>query len=147
MRRPLAVAAGVVLLLAAACSSDQASLDAEDRAACSGYHELVNAWSTDYGAELGAVGQAAAAGDEGRQETAVAVVRELFTEAATEMRAEAEQTSHDELSEALSEAADGLDEIADQIETYDDVTAAPQMMSEGQFATAGEQVSALCAAS
>jgi O-antigen/teichoic acid export membrane protein len=34
------------------------SLAAGDHAACQEYHQLVNDWSTDYGAELGAVGQA-----------------------------------------------------------------------------------------
>lgn len=137
-----AVAAGVL----AACSTDP---DPESqtgvREACQEYHQVLNQWSAGYGAELGAVGQAAAAGDERRQETAVVVVRELFTSTADQLRDQAGQTAHEELAGALAEAADGLTEIAGQIRTYDDVRNAPELMSSGQFAQAGGRVSAICA--
>ncbi|QSB16074.1 hypothetical protein JQS43_07145 [Natronosporangium hydrolyticum] len=145
MRRPLLAVAGAVILLASACGSDPGSLSSDDESACQEYYQVINAWSKDYGAEMGAVGQAVAAGDEDRQETAVAVVRELFADMAGDLREQSDGTDDQELAEALGEAADGLDEIAGQIETYDDVTAAPELMSNGQFAEAGQRVSDRCA--
>lgn len=148
MRRPiLAAAAGAALLLTgAACGSDSdEALDPDSREVCQAYHQLVNNWSVDYGAEMGAVGQAAAAGDEERQETSVAVVRDLFATTASQMRSQADRTSHEELTDALNDAAEGLAAIASDIETYDDVTTAPEYMSSGDFAAAGGRVSSICA--
>jgi hypothetical protein len=149
MRRTLiaGLAAGPLLLAgAAACGgSDDSPPDPDVVAACDEYQRLVNQWSVDYGAEIGAVAQAGAAGDEEREDTAVAVVRELFQTTADGMREQSESTSDEELSEALGEAADGLTDIAGQIETYDDVAAAPELMADGQFAEGGERVSNLCA--
>jgi hypothetical protein len=147
MRRHLALtAAAFALLAAAACSSDpddEPSADVVE--ACNQYHQLVNQWAIDYGAEIGAVEEAAAAGDEARKETAVAVVRDLFVTTADDLRAQAGNTSDEELATAMTDAADGLAEIADQIQTYEDVADAPEMMSSGQFADGGERVSNLCA--
>jgi hypothetical protein len=150
MRRTLiaGLAAGPLLLAgAAACGgdSDDSPPAPDVVAACDEYQRLVNQWGVDYGAEVGAVAQAGAAGDEEREETAVAVVRELFQTTADGLREQSGSTSDEELSEALGEAADGLTDIAGQIETYDDVQAAPELMSEGQFAEGGERVSSLCA--
>lgn len=150
MRRTLiaGLAAGPLLLAgAAACGggSDDAPPDPDVVAACDEYHRLVNQWGVDYGAEVGAVAQAAAAGDEEREETAVAVVRELFQTTADGLREQSGSSSDEELSEALGEAADGLTDIAGQIETYDDVAAAPELMAEGQFAEGGARVSTICA--
>lgn len=130
----------------AACSTDpDRGSPAGVREACQEYHQLLNQWSAGYGAELGAVGQATAAGDVARQETAVVVVRELFASTAEQLREQADRTAHEELGGALTDAADGLAEIAGQIRTYDDVTSAPELMSSGQFAAAGGRVSAICA--
>lgn len=148
MRRVVTSALGAAVLLAgaAACSSPPAGAEDPDAvAACAEYNRLVNQWSVDYGAEIAAVAQADAAGDEGREETAVQVVRELFESTSDQLREQADGTSDAELSEALTEAADGLAEIAGQIETYDDVRKAPDLMSDGQFASGGERVSDLCA--
>jgi hypothetical protein len=147
MRRFATTAVGFVLLLgAAACGSDQDDAPAADVvAACNEYNNLVNQWAIDYGAEIGAVEEAAAAGDEARRETAVPVVRDLFVTTADSLREQAGSTSDEELAEAMNEAADGLAEIADQIETYEDVSNAPELMSTGQFAEGGERVSSLCA--
>lgn len=149
MRRILiaGLAAGSLLLAGTACGSDSPDdpPDPDVVEACNEYHRLVNQWSVDYGAEIGAVAQAAAAGDEAREETAVAVVRDLFQNTATGLREQSESTSDEELAEALGEAADGLTGIADQIETYDDVAAAPDLMADGQFAEGGARVSNLCA--
>lgn len=144
-RLAAALAAGA-MLLTGACTTDQdRPAQAGVRESCQEYHRLINGWSVAYGAEMGAVGQAAAAGDQGRQDTAVAVVRELFVTTADGLRAEAGRTSDAELSDALAEAAAGLAEIAAQVETYEDVTGAPAMMSTGRFADGGERVSAICA--
>jgi hypothetical protein len=144
----LAGAAGLAGLTAA-CTSDR---DADPgrpavsvRESCADYTRLFNQWSVAYGAELGAVGQAAAAGDRQRQETAVPVVRELFLTTAEELHGQAGRAADQELAGALTEAADGLVEIAEQIETYDDVTEAPALMSTGRFEAGGERVSAICA--
>lgn len=146
MRRPLLAAGAVLLLITAGCGGDPDPLTAEDRAACQEFTQVINDWGVDYGAEMGAVGQAVAAGDEARQDTAVPVVRELFSASAERLRTGADRAEDEELAEALGQAADGLAEIADQIETYDDVTAAPELMSDGAFAAAGERVSTRCAA-
>jgi hypothetical protein len=145
MRRHLVAAAlgGALALALSACGSD--AQDAADVDVCNQYNNLISRWSTDYGAEMGAVGQADAAGDEQRRETAVPVVRELYQSMASDMRAQAARATNEELADALNDAADGLDEIAGQIETYEDVEAAPDMMSEGTFADAGQRVSEICA--
>lgn len=144
---PTAAGAAVLLLLAAAaCSSDSNDAPAgEVVEACNQYNTVVNQWAIDYGAEIGAVEEAAAAGDEARRETSVAVVRELFTDTADSLRSQADITSHEELAEAMAEAADGLAEIGGQIETYEDVANAPEMMRSGPFAESGERVSTICA--
>lgn len=147
MRRLALTAAGALLLLAAAaCSDDQDGAPAADVVeACNQYNNLVNQWAIDYGAEIGAVEEAAAAGDDARKETSVAVVRELFVSTADDLRAHAGATSDQDLADAMTQAADGLAEIGDQIETYEDVANAPELMSSGQFAEGGERVSSLCA--
>lgn len=146
MRRHLAAPAlGVALLLAGtACGGPDDAPDTDVVGACNGYNQLLNEWSTGYGAEMGAVGQASAAGDEARQETAVPVVRELFVTIAEGLREQAGATSHEELADALNQAADGLVEISEQIDSYEDVTAAPEMMSRGAFAEGGERVGDIC---
>ena len=145
----LAGAAGLAGLTAACTGDGDADLDrpgaASVRESCADYTRLFNQWSVAYGAELGAVGQAAAAGDRQRQETAVPVVRELFLSTAEELRGQAGRAADQELAGALTEAADGLVEIAEQIETYDDVAEAPALMSTGRFEAGGERVSAICA--
>jgi hypothetical protein len=145
MRRHLAAAAlgGALALAMSACGSD--APNSADVDVCNQYNNLISRWSTDYGAEMGAVGQADAAGDEQRRETAVPVVREMYQTMASDMRAQAGRATNDDLADALNDAADGLDEIAGQIETYEDVEAAPDMMSEGTFADAGQRVSEICA--
>jgi hypothetical protein len=149
MHRPLTAAAAVlavVALLAGSCTRGaDRSAGPGVLEACLEYHRLLNQWSAGYGAELGAVGQAVAAGDPRRRETAVAVVRELFTSAADGLREQAGRTADQELAGALTEAADGLAEIAGQIRSYDDVTGAPALMSSGRFARGGERVSEICA--
>jgi hypothetical protein len=147
MRRLATTAAGVALLLAAAaCSSDSNDPPAADVVeACNAYNNVVNQWAIDYGAEIGAVEEAAAAGDEARKQTAVAVIRDLFTTTADNLREQAGTTSNTELADALTTSADGLVDIAGQIETYEDVANAPELMSTGQFAEGGEQVSSICA--
>lgn len=146
MRRQLfAAVAGVALLWAGVgCGGGSTSLGPEARDACREYQRVLNEWGSGYGAELGAVGQAVAAGDQARQETAVEVVRQLYRDAAAQLREQAERASHGELTQALTGAADGLEELAAGIETYEDVTAAPERMSRGRFAERGERVSALC---
>ena len=57
----------------------------------------------------------------------------------------AEATTDREMADAMSQAADGLEEISGQIETYEDVTNAPEWMSSGEFAEGGERISNLCA--
>jgi hypothetical protein len=138
---------GAALVAVAACSEPETaeSPPADVVEACNQYNNLVNQWSTDYGAEIGAVEAAAAAGDEARRETSVAVVRELFVSTANGMRDQAGSTSDAELSGAMTQAADGLQEIADQIETYEDVQNAPEMMSTGTFADGGQRVNTICA--
>jgi hypothetical protein len=140
-------AAGAALLLVAtACSDDpDDGPSSETVEACTQYNTVVNEWAISYGAEIGAVEEAAAAGDEERRETSVAVVRELFITTADDLRTQAGATSDQELAEAMTQAADGLAEIGGQIETYEDVTNAPEAMSSGQFAEGGERVSSLCA--
>lgn len=149
MRRlATATAAGAALvLLATACSggSDDGGQASEMADACAQYNTVVNQWAIDYGAEIGAVEEAAAAGDEARKETSVAVVRELFITTADDLRTQADATPNQELADAMTQAADGLAEISGQIEAYEDVTNAPEMMSSGQFAEGGERVSSLCA--
>ncbi|HEY8471435.1 MAG TPA: hypothetical protein VIL37_02230 [Natronosporangium sp.] len=147
MPRLATTAAGAVLLLltAAACSDSNDGPAAEVVDACNQYNNVVNQWAIDYGAEIGAVEAAVAAGDEDRRETSVQVVRELFTKTADSLRAHADNTSNQELADAMADAADGLVEIGSQIETYEDVTNAPEMMRSGQFAESGERVSAICA--
>jgi hypothetical protein len=149
MRRHLntIILAGAALLAVAACSEPETSEPppADVVEACNQYNLLINQWSTDYGAEIGAVEAAAAAGDEGRRETSVSVVRELFVSTANGLRDQAGSTSDQELADAMTQAADGLQEIADQIETYEDVQAAPDMMSSGTFTEGGERVNTICA--
>jgi len=147
-RRPLAVAVAALLTsagLAGGCGGADRPPDAGVQEACAEYTRLLNQWSVAYGAEMGAVGQAVAVGDERRQETAVPVVRELFLTTADDLREQAGRTADQELADSLTEAAEGLVEIAEQIETYDDVTGAPELMSSGRFATGGERVSEICA--
>jgi hypothetical protein len=148
MRRPLATVAVLLAtglpLLTGACT-DRGGSPAGVRESCQEYTRLLNDWSAAYGAELGAVGQASAAGDHGRRDTAVPVVRELFLTTADGLAEQAGRTADRELAEALTEAAAGLREIAGQIETYRDVAGAPALMSDGRFAEAGERVSASCA--
>jgi hypothetical protein len=144
----LAAGLGAVLLVGSGCGSDSdpgSSLEPDAQAACAEYSQIVNDWSRDYGAEVGAVGEAQAGGDEDRQEEAVETVRGLFQNAANDLRAQAGTVSDEELAGGLTEAADGLTEIAEQIETYDDVEAAPDLMAEGQFAAGGEKVNQICA--
>jgi hypothetical protein len=145
MRRHLVAAAlgGALTLALSACGSD--AQNTADVDVCNQYNNLISRWSTDYGNEMGAVGQADAAGDEQRRETAVPVVRGLYETMASDMRAQAARATNEELADALNDAADGLDEIAGEIETYEDVEAAPDMMSEGTFADAGQRVSEICA--
>lgn len=148
MHRHLTIAvAGVALLAIAACSEPETAEPppADVVEVCNQYHTLVNNWSTDYGAEIGAVEAAAAAGDEARRETSVAVVRELFVSTANGLRDQAGATSDTELAEAMTQAADGMQEIADGIETYEDVQNAPEMMSSGTFADGGRRVNTICA--
>ena len=147
MRRYLALAAlGAALLVGSGCGTDDDSLAPDVAAACDEYHRLINQRSELYGDEMGAVGQASAAGDEGRKDTAVTVVKELFLTTADGLREQSGKvTSDEELATALAEAADGLDDVANQIETYDDVVAADQLMSESAFAAAGARVSEICA--
>lgn len=145
-RLATSVAGAALLLLAAACSNDSNDGPPSELVeACNQYNAAVNNWATDYGAEIGAVEQAVAAGDEQRKETSVAVVRELFTKTAESLRAQADLTPDEELAEAMTQAADGMAEIGGQIETYEDVTNAPDLMASGQFAEGGERVSSLCA--
>jgi hypothetical protein len=146
-RRLLAIAAALLAAagLAGACGRDRDRSEAGFRESCEAYTRLVNQWSVSYGAEMGAVGQAGAAGDDSRQTTAVPVVRELFLTTAERLREQAGRTADQELAGALAEAAGGLAEIAGQIETYDDVTEAPALMSIGRFAAGGERVSQICA--
>jgi len=140
------VAGAILLFMAAACSGDSDDPPASDVVeACNQYNTLVNQWAIDYGAEIGAVEEAAAAGDEERKETSVAVVRELFTTTADDLRTQAGTTSSQELADAMTQAADGLAEIGSQIVTYEDVASAPDRMSTGTFAEGGERVSSLCA--
>lgn|SRR5690554_3571905 len=147
MRRYLtAVAVGAVLLVGSACGTDSEPEDSPTDIACSEYNRLINERSQSYGEEMGAVGQAVAAGDEDRKETAIAVVQELFQTTAEGLRAIDTDGLTDEFVTALSDAADGLDSVAGQIETYEDVAAADGLMSESQFATAGAKISELCAA-
>lgn len=147
MRRYLATAVlGAALLVGSGCGTDDDSLAQDVAAACDEYHRLLNQRSELYGNEMGAVGQAVAAGDEGRKDTAVTVIKELFLTTADGLREQSEAvTSDSELATALGEAADGLDDVASQIETYDDVVAADELMSESGFAAAGAQVSEICA--
>lgn len=147
-RRPLALATAALITAVTGltgCSAEDRPPDADIQAACAEYTRLVNQWSVSYGAEMGAVGQAGAVGDRGRQETAVPVVRELFQTTADNLREQAGRTADQDLADALTEAAEGLVEIADQIETYEDVTAAPELMSSGRFAAGGARVSEICA--
>lgn len=148
MRRYLALAAlGAALLAGSACGTDDDSPAPDVAAACEEYHRLINQRSELYGNEMGAVGQAEAAGDEGRKDTAVTVVKELFLTTADGLREQSNAvTSNEELATALAQAADGLDDVANQIETYDDVVAADRLMSESTFAQAGARVSEICAA-
>jgi hypothetical protein len=143
----IAFAGAALLVAAAACSEPQTAEPppADVVEACNQYTLLVNKWSTDYGAEIGAVEAAAAAGDDARRETSVAVVRELFVSTANGLRDQAGATSDPELAEAMTEAADGLQVIADDIETYEDVQNAPEMMSSGEFAEGGQRVNTICA--
>jgi hypothetical protein len=139
---------GAVALLAVAACSEPETADpppADVVEACNQYNNLVNQWSTDYGEEIGAVEAAAAAGDEARRETSVPVVRELFVTIANGLRDQAGSTSDTELADAMNQAADGLQEIADRIETYEDVQSAPEMMSTGTFAEGGQRVNTICA--
>jgi hypothetical protein len=139
--------AGAALLAVAACSEPETAEPPPSDVvqACNQYNNLVNKWSTDYGAEIGAVEAAVAAGDEARRETSVAVVRELFVTTANGLRDQAGATSNAELAEAMTQAADGLASIADEIETYEDVRQAPEMMSSGAFAQGGQRVNTICA--
>lgn len=142
----LTAAGAALLLLGTACSGDPDESPASELIeACSQYNTVVNQWAIDYGAEIGAVEQAAAAGDEDRKQTSVAVVRELFITTADDLRTQAEATTDREMADAMSQAADGLEEISGQIETYEDVTNAPEWMSSGEFAEGGERISNLCA--
>lgn len=142
----LPAAGAFLLLLGAACSGDSGDPPASEVVeACTQYNTAVNQWAIDYGAEIGAVEEAAAAGDEERKETSVAVVRELFITTADGLRTQAGAITDRELADAMTQAADGLAEIGGQIETYEDVTNAPDLMSSGQFAEGGERVSSLCA--
>lgn len=161
MRRRLARTAvpallGAVLLLGAACSGDdpdpapdqEQELSPDVVAACDEFNRVINEWSQQYGAELGEVGEAEAEGDdegEAREEEAVESVRELFQTSADDLRAQAGATSDAELAEGLTQAADGLVEIAEQIETFEDVEAAPDLMSTGELAEGGERVNEICA--
>lgn len=146
----LAAALGAVLLAGAGCGSDSdsgSSLDDDALAACQEYNNIINGWSSDYGTQLSTVGQAEADGSEDEQarEEAVAAVRELFESAAEGMRTQARNVDEPELAEGLAQAADGLEEIAGQIETYDDVINAPEMMASGEFADGGQRVNDICA--
>ena len=144
----LALALGAALLAGCGGSDDSGSLDDNALAACEEYNDIINNWSRDYGSHLSTVGQAEAEGsDEGEQaqEEAVAAVRGLFESAAEGMRARAKETDNAELAEGLAQAADGLAEIAAQIETYDDVMNVPEMMAAGEFADGGKRVNDICA--
>lgn len=159
MRRHLATpfltaALGAVLLAGAGCGGSDSgngsvsSLDDNALEACSTYNEIINTWSRDYGSQLSTVGQAEAEGSEEgakAQEEAVAAVRGLFESAAEGMRTQAQNADDAELSEGLAQAADGLEQIAGQIETYDDVVNAPEMMAAGEFADGGQRVNDYCA--
>lgn len=149
MRRHLTTlaVAGAALVAVAACSEPETAepLPADVVEACNQYNTLINRWSTDYGAEIGAAEAAVAAGDNGRRETSVLVVQDLFNTTANGLREQAGITSHAELSAAMTRAGDGMEEIAGQIETYEDVQQAPEMMSSGNFAEGGRQVNTICA--
>lgn len=150
MRRQFIITAlGALLLLGSACGSDppgtESALSSEDQAACEGYNEVLNNWGHKYGEEVGAVGTAVADGDKKRKQEAVTAVRDLFLVSAEDLRVEAKTAADDELSANLQQAADGLLQIAEQIETYDDVEDAPELMDAGDFATGGAAVSEFCA--
>lgn len=154
MRRHITTAAvGAVLLLASACGGDppgtESALSDADQAACEGYHEIINNWGQKYGEEVGAVGAAVAEGDKDsnqeREEEAVTTVRDLFLVSAEDLLIEAKTAADEELAASLQQAAEGMSAIAEQIETYDDVEKAPELMDSGDFAAGGEQVSAFCA--
>lgn len=152
MRRQFTITAlGAVLLLGSACGSDppgtEPALSTEDQTACEGYNEVINNWGQKYGEEVGAVGAAAADGDDKVKEDAVTAVRDLFLVSAEDLLVEAKTAADEDLSASLQQASNGLFAIADQIETYEDVQAAPELMDEqdGDFAVGGEAVSEFCA--
>lgn len=154
---------GAVLLATAACSSDSSDdgLSPEAQEACDEYNRVINDWSNDYGTALATVGEAEAeangeedgeeedggdSGDSGPRDAAVEAVRSLFESAAGDLRTQAEAISEeDDLAAELNRAADGLDEIAGQIESYEDVSRAPELMAEGTFADGGQRVNEICA--
>lgn len=155
MRRQIttATALGAVLLIGSACGGEppgtEAGLSDADQAACEGYNEVINNWGQKYGEEVGAVGAAMAEGDKDsnkeREQEAVTAVRDLFLVSAEDLLIEAKTAEDEELAANLQKAAEGLSAIAEQIETYEDVEKAPELMDTGDFAAGGEQVSTFCA--
>jgi HEAT repeat protein len=152
MRRQLITTTfGAVLLLGAACSDDppgtgtESGLSSEDQTACEGYSEVISNWGQKYGQEVGAVGAAAADGDEERREEAVTTIRDLFLVSAEDLLIEAKTAKDEDLTASLQQASQGLSDIAEQIKTYEDVESAPELMDKGDFAAGGESVSQFCA--
>jgi len=147
MRRYIAAVAIGAALAVAGCGSDTPEGDgaSAEANACARFIELSNEWVPQYGSEIAAALSAEAAGDEGRKETAILVVRQLYTDWADGLRAEAGNVSEAELSDALNRMADGIAGIADDIETFEDVQASPQQLEEGAVAEAGAEIAQLCA--
>jgi hypothetical protein len=153
MRRYIAAVAVGAALALAGCGSDTpeggdtspgGEVSAEANA-CARFTELSNEWAPQYGSEIAAALSAEAAGDEDRKDTAVLIVKQLYADWAGGLRTEAGAVSEAELSGALNRMADGIDEIADGIETFEDVQASPQLLEEGAVAEAGTEIAQLCA--
>jgi hypothetical protein len=146
MRRYIAaVAIGAALAVSGCGSDDPDSGSTAQTDACTRINELSNEWAPQYGAEIAAAMSAEAAGDDGRKDTAVLVVRQLYVDWAEGLRAEAGTITGTELGDAMNLMADGISEIADGINTFEDVQESPQFLEDGAVAEAGSQIADLCA--
>ena len=147
MRRYLAAVAFGAVLAVAGCGSDtpEGGETSAEANACARFTELSNDWAPQYGGEIAAALSAEAAGDDGRKETAILIVKQLYADWAGGLRTEAGNVSDAELSGALNRMADGIMGIADEIETFEDVQASPQQLEDGAVAEAGTEIAQLCA--
>jgi membrane-bound lytic murein transglycosylase len=164
MRRLLAAAALAALCAtAAACGSDSdnppggsastttgaaatttAAASGNTKQVCTDAEKVITDSTAQFTQELTKAMTAAASGDKSASTEAVTTVKNMFTQWANGLRAQADKATDSELKAALNDTADEIAKVANEIKSMDSLQQADKLLDSPELEAANKKIESIC---